>query len=221
MTATISFTFDDGRANHVTPGSKILEEFGFKGTFYVCPGLVGDERYEWERPSQKIELASWAELQFAAFNGHEIGNHSWNHPSFPYASKRKRATPHWVVRQAVKSAEALNRRIPLKEFTWAWPYHWSVTHMTTLIKEHHVGIRPLADKGTYNHKLPAEEYVQRLNEYVHGLIQRDAWGCAVIHDMDDGHNPLPSDVFRKHLEYVASQDIEVKTVREVLREARS
>jgi len=219
--STLSFTFDDGRANHVTPGSRILDEFGFKGTFYVCPGLVGEERYEWERPAQRIELASWAEIEYAAAGGHEIGNHSWNHPSFPYASKRKRATPHWMERQAVKSAEAIKKRIPLKEFTWAWPYHWSVTHMTTLIKEHHIGIRPFHNKRTYNMDWPPFEYAEFLNNFVDELLHHDSWGCAVIHDMDVGHNPLPSDVFRKHLEYVASQDIEVKTVAEVLREARS
>ena len=181
----ISFTFDDGRANHVTPASKILDDFGLNGTFYVCPGLVGDERYQWERPAQQIELASWDELIDASARGHEIGNHSWNHPSFPYASKRNRATPHWMVRQSVNSAEAIKRRIPDKEFTWAWPYHWSVTHMTTLIKEHHVGIRPFYNKISYNLPKEGDDYLEHLN-HIADILKPDEWCCAVIHDMDTG-----------------------------------
>lgn len=217
MTATISFTFDDGRANQVTPASRILDEFGFKGTFYVCPGLVEEDRSDWKRPAQTIELASWPEIEYAAAGGHEIGNHSWDHPSFPYARKAKQITEEWMNQQVVESAEIIQCKTEQGLFSWAWPYHWSVTPMTTLIKEHHVGIRPMAHRSSYNNDLSEAEQLRALNEYVAGLIANHWWGCAVIHDLDTGHQPLPSDVFRKHLEYVASKDIEVKTVSEVLR----
>ena len=175
---------------------------------------------EWKRPATTIELASWNEIMRVAFESHEIGNHSWDHPSFPYASKQKRATLPWMKKQVVRSADKIRKRIPLKRFSWAWPYHWSVTHMTTIIKEHHTGIRPIEPRGKYNQTRSQKTYIKALNDYVDWIIKEDIWGLAVIHDIETGRDPLPEYVLRKHLEYVASKDIEVKTVSKMLHDTR-
>ena len=64
-TMAISLTWDDGRASQVDIGTPILNKYGIKGTFYVLPSAV------------EKSLDSWKQ---AVFDGHEIGNHSLNHP---------------------------------------------------------------------------------------------------------------------------------------------
>ncbi|MFH3478912.1 polysaccharide deacetylase family protein [Xanthobacter variabilis] len=68
----IAITFDDGPNPETTPKLlKILEARGIKATFFV----VGT------RASENPEL-----LRRMAEAGHEIGNHSWNHPQLPKVS---------------------------------------------------------------------------------------------------------------------------------------
>jgi peptidoglycan/xylan/chitin deacetylase (PgdA/CDA1 family) len=65
----IALTFDDGPHATLTPKLlDILKEKGIKVTFFVLGECVA---------------ANPAVLQRAAAEGHEIGNHSWDHKAFP------------------------------------------------------------------------------------------------------------------------------------------
>ena len=61
----MSLTWDDARPSQVEVGIPILDRYGIKGTFYVLPR------------NMKGRVSKWRK---AAANGHEIGNHSLNHP---------------------------------------------------------------------------------------------------------------------------------------------
>lgn len=65
--AAVSLTYDDGRDNHLDVAIPDLERFRFRGTFYL---------------TSTEEVNSRLDCWRAAFlRGHEIGNHSFNHPS--------------------------------------------------------------------------------------------------------------------------------------------
>lgn len=65
----IALTFDDGPHPTLTPKLlDILKEKGVKATFFVLGSCVA---------------ANPEVLQRAAAEGHEIGNHSWDHKAFP------------------------------------------------------------------------------------------------------------------------------------------
>jgi peptidoglycan-N-acetylglucosamine deacetylase len=68
----VALTFDDGPDPDVTPALlKILGDHGAKATFF----MTGEN------------AAAYPELVEAVRNaGHAIGNHSWDHPSFPLVS---------------------------------------------------------------------------------------------------------------------------------------
>ena len=66
-------TFDDGLLSHSENVSPILNQYGFKGTFYVLSPylretLPGIWRY-----------GTWPDFQAMAMEGHEIGSHTMNH----------------------------------------------------------------------------------------------------------------------------------------------
>jgi peptidoglycan/xylan/chitin deacetylase (PgdA/CDA1 family) len=65
--AAVSLTYDDGRLNHLDVAIPDLERFQFRGTFYLTHDPCVD---------------SCVDRWRAAFSrGHEIGNHSYHHPS--------------------------------------------------------------------------------------------------------------------------------------------
>jgi peptidoglycan/xylan/chitin deacetylase (PgdA/CDA1 family) len=81
----ISLSFDDARASQVDAGTTLLDQYGVKGTFYVVPNSV------------KQRLEGWKK---AVANGHEIGNHSFNHPctgNFPWS--RQKAIENYTLKQ--------------------------------------------------------------------------------------------------------------------------
>lgn len=93
----ISLTFDDGRSSQVEGGTALLDRYSVKGTFYVVPSAV-------ER-----KLEGW---KMAVRNGHEIGNHSLNHPctgNFPWA--RKNALENYTIEQMLEELIEANTQI--------------------------------------------------------------------------------------------------------------
>jgi len=63
--AALSITFDDARTSQVDSGTALLDKYGIKATFFVVP------------PTVEERLDGWKQ---AVANGHEIGNHTINHP---------------------------------------------------------------------------------------------------------------------------------------------
>lgn len=68
----VSFTFDDFPASALHAGAPILEEAGWRGTYYVATGILGTQ-------SACGLVASDEEVRDCAGRGHEIGNHSISH----------------------------------------------------------------------------------------------------------------------------------------------
>ena len=66
----IVITFDDGYADAYTNAKPTLERYGFRGTFYLITGLIGNPRY-----------VSWDQARSLAFSGHVLGSHTIDHPS--------------------------------------------------------------------------------------------------------------------------------------------
>ena len=61
----LSLSFDDARSSQVNGGTDFLDRYGIKVTFYVLPRPVEQNLVGWKK---------------AVASGHEIGNHSLNHP---------------------------------------------------------------------------------------------------------------------------------------------
>lgn len=86
----IAITFDDGPNPETTPKLlKILEARGIKATFFV----VGT------RATENPEL-----LRQMVAAGHEIGNHSWNHPQLPKVSEAEADRQIQMTSDAIQKA---------------------------------------------------------------------------------------------------------------------
>lgn len=109
--AAVSLTFDDARPSQVREGPSVLGQFGAKATFYVVPVHV-------ER-----ELAGWQRLVEA---GHEIANHSVNHPctgNFPWS--RDAALEDYTVEkmraELIEANRQLRQLLGVEPVSFAYP----------------------------------------------------------------------------------------------------
>lgn len=63
--AAVSLSWDDARDSQATIGLPLLDKYGIKGTFFIIPENAEKQPGEWKKALQ---------------NGHEIGNHTLDHP---------------------------------------------------------------------------------------------------------------------------------------------
>ena len=93
----VSLSFDDARASQVDGGTALLDRYGVKATFYVVPSAVEKKLDGWKR---------------AAASGHEIGNHSLNHPcSGNFLWSRGKALEDYTLDQMRRELIDANRRL--------------------------------------------------------------------------------------------------------------
>lgn len=109
--AAVSLTFDDGRASQVDVGLPLFERLGGKVTFYVNPGAVERKLEGWKK---------------AVAAGHEIANHSLNHPcsgNFPFA--RKKALEEYTLEkmrhEIVEGARQIKELLGVEPKSFAYP----------------------------------------------------------------------------------------------------
>jgi len=95
--AALSLSFDDARQSQVDVGLALLDKHKVKATFYVVPS--GVER----------RLEGWKKV---VASGHEIGNHSLNHPcTGNFAWSRQKALEDYTLGKMRDELQQANRRI--------------------------------------------------------------------------------------------------------------
>ena len=130
----IAITFDDGPSATQTPRLlKMLRERGIKATFFCCGQCV----------AQSPEIAKQIVEE-----GHEIANHSWNHPSLSKMSEAavrdQLDRTHNVIKQTTGVTPTLMRppygNFTVKQRAWAnavWNYKIILWDVDTLDWKHH------------------------------------------------------------------------------------
>ena len=107
----VSLTFDDGRASQIDNGIPILNRYGVHATFYVSPKPVAERIEDW---------------RLAVVSGHEIGNHSMNHPcTGNFRWSRHKALEDQTLETIARDIDSANRHIEdllgLVPQTFAYP----------------------------------------------------------------------------------------------------
>lgn len=95
--AAVSLTFDDARLSQIDTGLSVLDEYGVKATFYVSPYSMEKRLEGWKR---------------AVDTGHEIGNHSLNHPcTGNFLWSRDKALEDFTLEKMRAELDAANDRV--------------------------------------------------------------------------------------------------------------
>lgn len=201
-----SFTFDDFRANAFHNGGAILEEFGWRGTYYTCGGLLG-ERFE------NGILATRDEVEHCHERGHEIANHTLAHYNLVLCNADR------IRAQITKNAAAL----PMATSHLAYPYGSANIReqriASRLITTGRGVQRGLNSKATDRFDLRANPIYSALgldwlSRLVNEAIETNSWIIFYTHDVTDNPSEIgctPSE-FRELADIVNRAGIDVKTI---------
>ena len=211
----LSLTFDDGGRSQLEKAIPIMNDLGFKGTFYVCPR--GDDWAE--------KLSPWIEV----FNqGHEIGNHTISHTCSRALSQTRtercleNMTLDDVEADIVEASRRINLLLPeQKIFSFCYPcYNNHVGHGLTrqsyvpIVAKHFPAGRGIGEFpfGNYPatcdlHYLWSWPVEGRAGIELVGLANRtvayNQWGIITIHGIDDGgHLSLSMMAFRELCDFL-------------------
>ena len=72
-----AITFDDGRLGAFQYGAPILEEYGARGTFYICSSFLDQSNIPAEE--QYSSFMSWDDTRALIARGHWVGSHGMKH----------------------------------------------------------------------------------------------------------------------------------------------
>ncbi len=118
----LAFTFDDGMKNCLRAAA-ILEEFGARACFFVCPAIVGErseptiqsfcrDQLELRHP---VEFMTWDDLHWLRQRGHEIGGHTMSHPHLNQLS------PEHAANEVRQSREVIVKHMgDARHFAWTY-----------------------------------------------------------------------------------------------------
>ena len=103
---TVVLTFDDAVKSQITVVAPLLEQLGFKATFFITHNWMED----------KSNFLSWEEVADLNRRGFEIGNHTWTHSAFDTAEKGA------TLGEELQMVEDALARVGVpKPVSFAWP----------------------------------------------------------------------------------------------------
>jgi len=198
--SAFSLTFDDGLLTQIENVRPILNQYGFKGTFYVLPpylteSLPGIWRY-----------GTWPGFQSMAAEGHEIGSHTMNHDTLTLLPWGDISTEGTLLYELYKSKDSIDQRIPnSKCISLNYPYtlHNSlVDSAASLFYENGRTLgqasndASLSEDEWYGLKAKVVEFSLPRNsveddstelftflEWAQNSIDNRKWGMIIIHDV--------------------------------------
>lgn len=185
----VSYTFDDGYAEHYTLAAPELERRGFRGTFFINGSKINADTAH-RRDTTRMAVGELGEL---SRRGHEISNHGWAHRNF-----------------ARFPLDTLRRDVELNDSAiLAWTGVRCVTFAYPNNNKRQPG-RAMAEQGrvatrTECRSAGSKRSLSDLNSWVDGLMRDGAWGVGMTHGLTYGYDAYgnPSR-FWQHLDYVRS-----------------
>ncbi len=198
--SAFSLTFDDGLLTHSEYVGPILNQYGFKGTFYVLPpylseSLPGIWRY-----------GTWQGFQWLASEGHEIGSHTMRHldlTTLPWGDINDDST---LLYELYQSKIFIEQRIPsAKCISLNYPYtlrNSLVDSAASLFYENGRTLGQTANDSSLTElewfslkakvvefNLPRDSVSDDLDElytfldWTQNAINNHKWGMIIIHDV--------------------------------------
>lgn len=181
----VALTFDDGPHPEVTP--KIvttLQKYNAKATFFMLGSRV--EYY----PEIVLNVMQ---------DGHEIGNHTWNHPILT------KLTTEQIIKEYTATEIAITNAIGTGSTIFRAPYGMTNSHIQEVIGGVHV-----------NWTIDTEDWKHRSKTQLLPMIQKNIHPNAIIL-MHDIHLST-AEGLEAVLDYLQAEDFEFVTVSQLLQE---
>ena len=209
----VSLSYDDARPSQLEIGIPILDSFDLRATFYVCLPEIRAARDAWRA---------------AIARGHEVGNHTVNHPCsgnyFWCKTHLENYTLEKMERELIDAQQAIRETLGVTPSTFAYPCGNKFvgtgerTHSyVPQVSRHFLAGRGFRDETPANPllcdlaQLPGVDSDRHpfdvLKTWIDRTIERGHWICFVSHDV---HPTLPQsikpDTLKQICEYLKAKD---------------
>lgn len=168
----ISYTFDDGLAEHYTLAVPQLEQRGFRGTFFINGSKVNKD----ERHIKDTTRVTWPQLKEMAEKGHEISNHGWAHRNFA-------KFPFEVLKEDIlKNDSAIYAHVGVMPRTYAYPNNTKQGEAMAFVARNRVGTR------LKQRSVGSKRTARDLEKWMETLIKTGDWGVGMTHGLTYGYD---------------------------------
>lgn len=168
----ISYTFDDGLAEHYTLVAPQLEQRGFRGTFFINGSKVNKD----ERHIKDTTRVTWPLLKEMAEKGHEISNHGWAHRNFA-------KFPFEVLKEDIlKNDSAIYAHVGVMPRTYAYPNNTKQGEAMAFVARNRVGTR------LKQRSVGSKRTARDLEKWMETLIKTGDWGVGMTHGLTYGYD---------------------------------
>ena len=214
----VSIAFDDGWRTTYTNGLPVMNQFGYKATYYVNYSKVGTSGYMTKN-----------QLKTLASQGNEIGSHAYEHINLPAAEA---ATVDYEVKQ---NQQLLSQLLSTAIKNFADPYGAYNSSVVDTVMHYHQSNRDtsgmLNKKYNFNPRLIHSWGVDKnttmtdINNLIKQAKTQNAWLVLVYHDIPTGNGGAVDSIsvatLKKHLSAIKSSGLPVLTVDKAFQEAAS
>lgn len=168
----ISYTFDDGLAEHYTLAAPQLEQRGFRGTFFINGSKVNKD----ERHIKDTTRVTWPQLKEMAEKGHEISNHGWAHRNFA-------KFPFEVLKEDIlKNDSAIYAHVGVMPRTYAYPNNTKQGEAMAFVARNRVGTR------LKQRSVGSKRTARDLEKWMETLIKTGDWVVGMTHGLTYGYD---------------------------------
>ena len=168
----ISYTFDDGLAEHYTLEAPQLEQRGFRGTFFINGSKVNKD----ERHIKDTTRVMWPQLKEMAEKGHEISNHGWAHRNFA-------KFPFEVLKEDIlKNDSAIYAHVGVMPRTYAYPNNTKQGEAMAFVARNRVGTR------LKQRSVGSKRTARDLEKWMETLIKTGDWGVGMTLGLTYGYD---------------------------------
>lgn len=199
--AAISYTFDDGLRDQFTLAVPMLNEQGFRGTFFIIPGKVAETLEDAEKrqfDKRAWGTITWAELQQMASQGHEIASHTWSHRAMP------KLTAEEMEIELRLATDSIKAHLGSPALTLAFPFNQSSITVEAAALRHHVAYRG------YQIGISGKTTEASLNAWADKLVLAKKHGVLMAHAIAKGYAALSdAEILRAHLKHVKTREHEI------------
>lgn len=178
----VSFTFDDFPLSAITNGARILENEGWRATYYTSAGLERSENHHGKHFSAK-------DLCGLEARGHEIAGHTHSHVDLTQISLSESMSEIQTNYDALKK---MGVKSEISSF--AYPYGEASGRLKKALSEKFASMRGIQDGAHYDfadlNELKSQAIDSHANfdkamKIINGLSARPGWLTLFMHDITD------------------------------------
>lgn len=213
----VSITFDDGWASDYTNGSRILEQFGYRGTFYINPATIDTKSF-----------MTSGQIKSLVSKGHQLASHSYDHDDLTTLSD---AAINFQLKMA---REYIIEQTGVTAVDFASPYGKVDAEVSKQLPKLYAshrgtedGINTLQNFDVYNLRVlfvGPDMTDKTLAEAIQQAKDYNGWLILVYHRINDipqQSNKVSPKVLTRQMQLLEDHGMAVRTVRAALQELES